>query len=55
MAKLTPLKTIRAKCIECCCGSKKEVATCAIKKCPLYPYRLGKRPKEYISADSIET
>ena len=42
---LTPIKSIRAKCLECCCGQKKEVKLCTAKDCPLYPYRLGHRPK----------
>ena len=27
---LTPIKAIRAKCIDCCCGDKKEVRECSI-------------------------
>lgn len=42
---LTPLKAIRAKCIDCCCGSRFEVKMCSCADCPLYPYRLGHRPK----------
>ena len=41
---LSPLKAIRAKCIDCCGGSKSYIATCGIPDCPLYPYRLGKNP-----------
>lgn len=37
----TPLKAIRAKCIDCCCGSRKEVDACELSKCPLYDFRLG--------------
>lgn len=44
-AKLTPIKAIREKCIDCCCGDKTEVRLCPIKKCTLWPYRMGKRPK----------
>ena len=35
---------IRAKCIECSCGSRKEVADCHITKCALWPFRMGKDP-----------
>lgn len=42
---LTPLKSIRAKCMDCCCGQAKEIKLCNLKNCPLYPYRMGKRPK----------
>ena len=41
---LTPLKAIRAKCLDCSAGSAHEVSQCAIPACPLYPYRLGKNP-----------
>jgi hypothetical protein len=44
MPKLTPLRAIRAKCIHCCCGSRKEVRLCTATRCPLWPYRLGHRP-----------
>ena len=39
-----PIKAIRAKCIDCCCGSTAEVKECQATKCPLYPFRLGKNP-----------
>lgn len=42
---MTPIKSIRAKCLDCCCGSFQEVRLCAVKNCALYPYRFGKRPK----------
>ena len=45
-AVLTPIKAIRAKCVDCSAGSLVEVRECVIKKCPLYPYRMGRRPKE---------
>jgi hypothetical protein len=44
--KLTPLKAIRVKCRECCNWSLREVRLCTCTKCPLYPYRMGHRPKE---------
>lgn len=43
--KLKPIQAIRAKCLDCCCGNYQEVRLCTIGKCPLYPYRFGKRPK----------
>lgn len=39
-----PVKAIRAKCIDCCCGQQAEVKSCAAKDCPLHPFRLGKNP-----------
>lgn len=44
---LTPIKAIRAKCLDCCCDSFVEVRLCPIEKCPLHPYRMGHRPKGY--------
>ncbi len=43
--RLTPMKAIRAKCLDCSCDQTKEVRECNITKCSLHPYRLGKRPK----------
>jgi hypothetical protein len=40
----TPIKSIRLKCLDCVCGSPKEVELCVIRDCSLYPYRFGKRP-----------
>ncbi len=44
--KLTPVKAIRSYCLGCCCESPNEVRLCPSKKCCLYPYRLGHRPKD---------
>ena len=46
MRKITPLKAIRLKCLDCTCNQAKEVTLCTAENCPLYPYRKGKRPKE---------
>ena len=40
----SPLKAIRAKCLECCCGSAYEVKNCVIHDCELYPFRMGHNP-----------
>ena len=42
--KLTPIKAIRAYCLDCSCGSAYEVRLCPIKDCPLYPFREGHNP-----------
>lgn len=42
---MTPMKAIRAKCLDCCCGQVKEVRLYPCQNCPLYPYRMGKRPR----------
>ena len=41
---MTPMKAIRAKCLDCCCGSAHEVNLCPCEECTLYPYRFGKNP-----------
>ena len=41
---LTPMKAIRKKCLDCVCGSSKEVKLCPCDDCPLYVYRTGRMP-----------
>lgn len=46
---LTPVKAIRAYCLDCMCGSSNEVKVCSCDGkrsalCPLYKYRLGHNP-----------
>ena len=45
MENNTPMRAIRLKCLDCCCGASAEVRRCPLDNCPLYPYRLGHRPK----------
>gem|GEM_PF-3467339 len=45
--KKTPLKAIRAKCLDCSGGEYKEVSACPFdgkqdEECPLHPFRMGK-------------
>ena len=42
--KKSPLKAIRAKCLECSNESPAEVKICSIENCYLFPFRLGKNP-----------
>lgn len=44
--KLTPIKAIRKKCLDCCCGQAQEVRLCDVKTCALHAYRMGHRPKD---------
>lgn len=46
MKILTPIKAIRARCLDCCGYSAAEVKLCTAVNCPLYPYRMGHRPKK---------
>ena len=41
---LSPLKAIRAKCLDCCADQPKEVRLCPCEDCPLYSYRDGRDP-----------
>ena len=49
----TPIKAIRKKCLDCCCGSRKEIRECPVVECVLYPYRFGRRPSQAI-VDTIK-
>lgn len=40
----SPLKAIRAKCLDCCCDQTTEVKLCPASDCPLHPFRFGKNP-----------
>ena len=44
MKILTPLKAIRAKCLDCSVYQPKEVKLCPADDCDLYRYRFGKNP-----------
>ena len=53
---MTPLKAIRAKCLDCMGGQVKEVRLCPIPECPLYLFRLGKNPnikRDYTEAERM--
>lgn len=39
-----PVKAIRAKCLDCCCGSAHAVSLCPCEDCSLFPFRFGKNP-----------
>ena len=41
---MTPMKAIRAKCLDCCCGQVNEVRHCPVNACTLHPFRFGKNP-----------
>ena len=46
----TPIKAIRAKCLDCSGDSRHEVKLCPISGCSLYPYRLGKNPNRIVKS-----
>jgi len=39
-----PLRAIREKCLDCCCGSVHEVRLCHIEDCSLHIFRFGSNP-----------
>jgi len=41
---LTPIKSIRTKCLECAGGRPSLVRKCDTESCPLFFYRMGKNP-----------
>ena len=41
---MSPLKALRARCIDCCAGSANEVRLCTAVSCPAWPFRLGSSP-----------
>ena len=43
---LTPMSAIRAKCQECSNFQYSEIKRCPVVDCALFPYRLGRRPRE---------
>jgi hypothetical protein len=44
MRTRTPMKAMRAKCLDCSCYQPKEVRLCTVKTCPLWPFRRGSDP-----------
>ena len=43
--KLRPLKSIREKCMDCCCENPKSIMGCPCTDCTLWLWRFGKRPE----------
>jgi hypothetical protein len=39
-----PLKALRARCLDCCCGNASEVRKCTAVECPSWPFRMGTNP-----------
>jgi hypothetical protein len=49
-----PLKAIRERCLDCCCGQPMEVRKCTAVSCPSWPFRMGVNPfrqKRKLSAE----
>ena len=43
--KLSPMRAIRLKCLDCMCNQIGEVGHCSVRECSLWQYRHGKRPE----------
>ena len=54
MENNTPMRAIRLKCLDCCCGQSAEVRRCPLDDCPLFPYRFGHRPKASDAAEAAQ-
>jgi hypothetical protein len=50
----SPIKAIRAKCIECSGGSVAEARRCHLTYCPLWAFRMGHNPFFGKSSENIE-
>ena len=37
----SPIRAIRAKCLDCSGGNVAEARKCTVAKCPLWPFRMG--------------
>lgn len=42
--RMTPLRAIRLKCLECSNEQPSQVRNCSITDCALFSYRFGKNP-----------
>lgn len=51
--KMSPLKAIRHKCIDCCGYQLSEVRLCVAIDCSLWPFRSGKHP--YTTKRTLES
>lgn len=56
MKRLTPIKAIRGKCLDCMGNHYKEIRECSSIRCELHPFRMGKRPTEdyYLKINAIQ-
>ena len=52
--RVTPLRAIRLKCLDCVLGSAQEVQLCPSTDCPLWRFRLGKNPNIVLSDEERE-
>ncbi|CAB4202253.1 hypothetical protein UFOVP1623_6 [uncultured Caudovirales phage] len=41
---MSPGKSLRLRCLDCCAGAMSEVKLCPAVACPSWPFRMGKNP-----------
>jgi hypothetical protein len=52
---ISPLKALRARCIDCCADQPSEVRLCTAVACPSWPFRMGSNPWQApLSAEVLE-
>jgi hypothetical protein len=49
---MSPLKALRARCLDCCGYQEKEVALCPAVDCPSWPFRMGTDPWRKPASDA---
>ena len=54
MKKLTMIKAIRAKCLDCSGYQPKEIRLCTLTDCSLWPYRMVHKPKGGSDEESVQ-
>ena len=42
--RISPLKALRLRCVDCCVCSPSEVRLCVSVTCPSWPFRMGRSP-----------
>ena len=49
---MSPLKALRARCIDCCADQPSEVRLCTAVACPSWPFRMGANPWRKEASDA---
>jgi hypothetical protein len=49
---MSPLKALRARCIDCCADQPSEVRLCTAVTCPSWPFRMGANPWRKEASDA---
>ncbi len=42
--RISPMKALRLRCLDCCAGSPARVRLCESVTCPSWPFRMGENP-----------